>query len=143
MRPAVTVIDKNTAMDSQAQEESFVNRKICMQSEYINMQLDNAIGPRYKRQIMDIQELYTTAELAHIELKPEELSVLQRGVEQMITFFEKMSEVDVASLQPTTHAFNKGNRLRPDTVNPSDLADDMLEQAPDLEDRFIVIPNVL
>ena len=92
---------------------------------------------------MDIQELYTTAELAHIELKPEELQGLQRAVEQMVTFFEKMAEVDVSNLQATTHAFIKGNRVRPDVVIPSNFADEMLEQAPDLEDRFIVIPNVL
>lgn len=92
---------------------------------------------------MDIQELYTTAELAHIELKPDELQGLQQAVEQMVTFFAKMSEVDTSSLEPTTHAFIKGNRVRPDTVNNSNIADDMLEQAPDLEDRFIVIPNVL
>jgi len=92
---------------------------------------------------MDIQELYTTAELAHIELKADELQNLQQAVEQMVTFFEKMAEVDVSSLQATTHAFVKGNRVRPDSIVPSNLADEMLEQAPDLEDRFIVIPNVL
>lgn len=92
---------------------------------------------------MDIQELYTTAELAHIELKQEELQGLQQAVEQMVTFFEKMAEVDVSSLPATTHAFVKGNRVRPDSIIFSNLADEMLEQAPDLEDRFIVIPNVL
>ena len=92
---------------------------------------------------MDKHELYTTAELAHIELNEEELQRLQQAVEQMVAFFDKMGEVDVSSMQPTTHAFIKSNRVRPDTVIPSTLADDMLEQAPDLEDRFIVIPNVL
>ena len=92
---------------------------------------------------MDSKELYATAELAHIELKPAELLHLQHSVEQMVAFFEKMAEVDVSKLEPTTHAFIKGNRVRPDLVKASILADDILEQAPDLEDRFIVIPNVL
>ena len=92
---------------------------------------------------MEIQELYTTAELAHIELKPDELQGLQQAVEQMVAFFAKMSEVDTTALEPTTHAFIKGNRVRPDEIVESNLADDILEQAPDLEDRFIVIPNVL
>ena len=92
---------------------------------------------------MEIQELYTTAELAHIELKPDELQGLQQAVEQMVAFFAKMSEVDTSALEPTTHAFIKGNRVRSDIIVGSNLADDILEQAPDLEDRFIVIPNVL
>jgi aspartyl-tRNA(Asn)/glutamyl-tRNA(Gln) amidotransferase subunit C len=92
---------------------------------------------------MDSKELYATAELANIELKPGELAHLEQAVDQMVTFFEKMGEVDVSGLEPTTHAFIKGNRVRPDGVRNANLADDILEQAPDLEDRFIVIPNVL
>jgi aspartyl-tRNA(Asn)/glutamyl-tRNA(Gln) amidotransferase subunit C len=92
---------------------------------------------------MDSKELYATAELANIELKPAELEHLQASVEQMVVFFEKMAEVDTSGLEPTTHAFIKGNRVRPDSVKPSAMADNILEQAPDLEDRFICIPNVL
>lgn len=92
---------------------------------------------------MDIQELYITAELAHIELKEQEVAGLARAVDQMVVNFEKMGEVDVSSLSPTTHPFIKGNRLRKDEIKASSIADDMLEQAPDLEDRFICIPNVL
>ena len=92
---------------------------------------------------MDSKELYATAELANIELKPAELAHLQASVEQMVVFFEKMTEVDTSGLEPTTHAFIKGNRVRPDTVRPSTMADSILEQSPDLEDRFICIPNVL
>ena len=61
----------------------------------------------------------------------------------MVAYFEKMMEVSVDSLEPTTHTFIKKNRLRPDEFSPSDLADDILEQSPDLEDRFVCIPNVL
>ena len=92
---------------------------------------------------MDSKELYATAELANIDLKPAELEHLQASVEQMVVFFEKMAEVDTSGLEPTTHAFIKGNRVRPDSVKPSSIADNILEQAPDLEDRFICIPNVL
>jgi aspartyl-tRNA(Asn)/glutamyl-tRNA(Gln) amidotransferase subunit C len=92
---------------------------------------------------MESKELYATAELANIELKPAELEYLQKSVDQMVVFFEKMAEVDVSALEPTTHAFIKGNRVRPDSVCPSGMADSILEQSPDLEDRFICIPNVL
>lgn len=61
----------------------------------------------------------------------------------MVSYFEKMAEVSVDALEPTTHAFLEKNRVREDVHVPSDLADDILEQAPDLEDRFICIPNVL
>ncbi len=93
--------------------------------------------------IMDIRELEITAELAQIALTPAELERLGREVTQMVSYFEKMKEVDTDGLEPTTHAFVKANRVRPDAVKPSTLADAALERAPELEDRFIVIPNVL
>ncbi len=93
--------------------------------------------------IMDIRELEITAELAQIALTPAELERLGREVTQMVAYFEQMKEVDTDGLEPTTHAFVKANRVRPDAVTPSSLADAALERAPELEDRFIVIPNVL
>jgi len=104
--------------------------------------LDSPSCPGYITS-MDIAELYTTAELAQIKLEDSEVESLAGEVSQMVSYFEKMMEVSVDTLEPTTHAFIKKNRLRPDTYNPSTLADDILEQSPDLEDRFICIPNVL
>jgi len=92
---------------------------------------------------MDIQELHTTAELAQIKLDEGEVDALASEVSRMVSYFEKMMEVSVDDLEPTTHALLKKNRLRQDNRRESSLADDILEQAPDLEDRFICIPNVL
>lgn len=104
---------------------------------------------------MEDTDLYTTADLAFIALTPDELGRLKTEVTSMVAFFEKMKELDVAGLAPTTHALARGNRSRLDNPvsnntnnNPhnnanANLADAILEQAPDLEDRFICIPNVL
>lgn len=92
---------------------------------------------------MDIQELKITAELAQIKLAEGEADALASEVSKMVSYFQKMMEVPVEGLEPTTHALLKKNRLRADAHRDSRLADDILEQAPDLEDRFICIPNVL
>ncbi|WP_455381584.1 Asp-tRNA(Asn)/Glu-tRNA(Gln) amidotransferase subunit GatC [Salinispira pacifica] len=92
---------------------------------------------------METSELELTADLAHIDLKQEEYEALGRAVEQMIEYFERMNEVDVSGLEPTTHALLLHNRLRPDLPSEEGIADSLLDNAPELEDRFIVIPNVL
>lgn len=92
---------------------------------------------------MDIKELEITAAMAQIELRAGDLDRLGKEVTQMLEYFEKMNELDVSGLEPTTHALVKENRVRPDAVKPSTLADDCLERAPELEDRLFVIPNVL
>jgi len=93
---------------------------------------------------MDTKELFQTASLARLELDENEAQVLSQEVTQMLEYFSLMSEVDVEGLEPTTHALMKNNRLRPDTIAEQKVdPDEMLENAPDLEDRFVLIPNVL
>lgn len=94
---------------------------------------------------MDRSELDITAELALLDLSDDERSGLESGVARLLEYFSVMDAVDVSDLEPTTHALQEGNRLRADIARdePADVADEILEQAPDLEDRFIAIPNVL
>ena len=92
---------------------------------------------------MDNAELETTAALAQIDLGEGDLARLGEAVSQMLAYFEKMNALDTTGLEPTTHALVKDNRVRPDIVAPSDLADALVDQAPEREDRFFVIPNVL
>jgi len=92
---------------------------------------------------MDIKELEMTAVLALLELGSDEAKKLQDSVGQMIEYFFIMDKVDVKDLKPTTHALQKENRVRPDNAVPYLNTDKLLENAEELEDRFIVIPNVL
>lgn len=92
---------------------------------------------------MDLRELSTTAELANLELDDAQMKALGEAAEQMFSYFSKMMEVDVSGLEPTTHVLLEQSRVRPDRHEESSMADDLLENAPELEERFIVIPNVL
>lgn len=98
---------------------------------------------------MDRSELDITADLALMDLTDDERAALEQGVAQLLEYFSVMDSVDVSSLVATTHALQEGNRLRADVPRASvsaaagEPADELLEQAPDLEERFIAIPNVL
>jgi len=96
---------------------------------------------------MDTRELYTTASLAQLSLTDNEARELSQQISRMLEYFSLMRNIDVDSLEPTTHAFSKVNRLRQDKeVNGerlSHMADSLLDNSPELEDRFFVIPNVL
>lgn len=95
---------------------------------------------------MDTEDLYATARMARLTLRPEEVERLRGAVEQVLSYFSHMKEIDVAGLAPTTHALLRENRLREDQEvqeDGRDLADRLLANAPEREERFIVIPNVL
>jgi aspartyl-tRNA(Asn)/glutamyl-tRNA(Gln) amidotransferase subunit C len=92
---------------------------------------------------MDASDLEVTARMARLSLSEEELERLRAAVEQMLAHFSHMREIDVAGLAPTTHALLKENRLRDDVESREVPAESLLDNAPEREERFIVVPNVL
>ena len=92
---------------------------------------------------MDASELEVTARMARLALSAEEQEKLRTAVEQMLAHFSHMREIDVQGLAPTTHALLRENRLRDDVESSLDVTEKLLENAPEREERFIVIPNVL
>jgi len=92
---------------------------------------------------MDRRELEVTAELAHLELNDDELESLGAAVSRVVEYFSLMQSVDVSDLEPTTHVLLDKNRLRSDLPNDAVDREALLDNAPEVEDRFILVPNVL
>jgi aspartyl-tRNA(Asn)/glutamyl-tRNA(Gln) amidotransferase subunit C len=95
-----------------------------------------------RAKIMEREELDITAQLARLELSEEEKKRFEQAVFQMLEYFSKMRQFDVEGLPPTAQ-MTETNRTREDTVIENRDAEAILDNAPELEDRFIVIPNVL
>lgn len=92
---------------------------------------------------MDTSELTTTIDMAMLELDESQIASLEGAVAQMLEHFALMAQIDVEGVEPTTHALVTDNRLRPDAARTRVDPDTLLENAPDLEDRLVAIPNVL
>ncbi|MBN1834448.1 MAG: Asp-tRNA(Asn)/Glu-tRNA(Gln) amidotransferase subunit GatC [Spirochaetales bacterium] len=91
---------------------------------------------------MERDELTVTAQLARLEVSQAEGARFEAAVAQMLEYFSKMKELDVEGLAPTTQLVQE-NRTRADEPEQPADAGLLLANAPELEDRFIVIPNVL
>ena len=89
------------------------------------------------------EELFITADLARLELDDAEAEKLNQAITQMIEYFSLMDRIDVDTLPPTTHVAVKENRTREDIPAEISLADKLIENAPEKDGRFIVVPNVL
>lgn len=90
---------------------------------------------------LDRGELLITAQMARLRLTDSEIDRLRLAVEQMLEHFARMKNVDIDGLEPTTHALLTKNRVRDDLSTKNE--DDLVALAPDREDQFISIPNVL
>jgi aspartyl-tRNA(Asn)/glutamyl-tRNA(Gln) amidotransferase subunit C len=91
---------------------------------------------------MDVSELKITAELANLDLTEEEFASLGNEVEKILDYFSMMREAGAEAFSQTPR-LPAANRLRRDERTEGANPDVLLENAPELEGRFIVIPNVL
>ncbi len=98
---------------------------------------------------MEAEELQTTARMARLRLEAGEEERLRRAVEQLLSYCSQMAALELDRLEPTTHALLTANRLRPDDPGSAegglgrDPPEALLDNAPEREERFILIPNVL
>jgi aspartyl/glutamyl-tRNA(Asn/Gln) amidotransferase C subunit len=90
---------------------------------------------------MERDELLRTAELAQLDLSEEELTELSRAAEEVLEFFAVLQQVEVT--EGATADEIASAELRQDVPARRVAADDLLDAAPEVEDRLILIPNVL
>jgi aspartyl/glutamyl-tRNA(Asn/Gln) amidotransferase C subunit len=101
---------------------------------------------------MDRQELITTAHLALLEVSETEMTRLEEEVDRMLEYFSQMKDLEIEDPSPVDRPAPE-NRLRKDAVRPArrdaetaetaDSGAELLNNAPEREERFISIPNVL
>jgi aspartyl-tRNA(Asn)/glutamyl-tRNA(Gln) amidotransferase subunit C len=61
----------------------------------------------------------------------------------MLEYFSVMEKIDVTGLEATVQTLGRENITRTDIVSTTDVTGKMLDNAPQTEDRFIIIPKVL
>ena len=84
------------------------------------------------------------AELARIDLAEESVEKLQRDMQNIVSYIEQLSELDVSNIEPTAHAVQLVNVVRADAVTPSFPRETMLANAPAvLNGEMVKVPQVL
>lgn len=89
---------------------------------------------------MDIKYL---ANLARLELTPEEEQKFAAQLGQVLAYIEKLKELDVTQVEATAHAMPRQNVTRADVVQPSLSADEALRNAPAQADGLFIVPKIV
>jgi aspartyl-tRNA(Asn)/glutamyl-tRNA(Gln) amidotransferase subunit C len=88
-------------------------------------------------------EVAHVAALARLELTEEELDLFTGQLAQVLDHAADVSSLDLAGVAPTAHALALTNVLRPDEVQPCLDRDEVLAQAPSVEDHRFRVPRIL
>ena len=83
------------------------------------------------------------AHLARIAVKEDEVEHLKGELNDMLAFVEQLSEVDVAGVEPMTSVTPMEMKKRLDVVTDGEIADDIMKNAPAVQDHFFLVPKVV
>lgn len=83
------------------------------------------------------------AHLARIELTSQELEILSSQLKDILDFIDKLKEVDVRNIKPTSHILPINNVFRSDEAKESLPLQKVLENAPLKEGNFFAVPKVI
>lgn len=83
------------------------------------------------------------AELARLALTKEETELFQKQLSSIVSYVEKISELNVDGIKPTLHGQKLVNAFREDTVQPSFDRDAALANAPDRHGYEFKLPKIV
>jgi aspartyl-tRNA(Asn)/glutamyl-tRNA(Gln) amidotransferase subunit C len=91
--------------------------------------------------MIDREQVLHVARLARLELSDEEVETMAAELSGILDHVDRMSELDLEGVAPTTHVVEVTGALRADEPRPSWPRDDMLEQAPASKDGGFLVPS--
>jgi aspartyl-tRNA(Asn)/glutamyl-tRNA(Gln) amidotransferase subunit C len=83
------------------------------------------------------------AGLAYLEFRDEEKEKIRKDLEQILTFVEKLKELDTDRVDPLIYLSDNPDVLREDRIIHSLNRDEALLNAPDKSDGFFRVPKVI
>ena len=83
------------------------------------------------------------ARLARLHFKDEELKVFESQIQNILSFVEKLKEVNVDGVEPTSHPLKLSNVFREDEVKPSLSIEPFLKHSPQAKGRFFEVPKIV
>ncbi|HEV8056879.1 MAG TPA: Asp-tRNA(Asn)/Glu-tRNA(Gln) amidotransferase subunit GatC [Actinomycetota bacterium] len=83
------------------------------------------------------------AKLARLELTDEEKARLRDQLGVILENAAKVSEVATDDVPPTAYAIPRSNVLRPDEITQSLTTEEVLSNAPEVEDDRFKVPKVV
>ncbi len=83
------------------------------------------------------------ARLARIKITEAEAKSLKTELSGILNWVEQLDEVDTSSVEPLTRIVPIELRQREDKVTDGEIADEIVKNAPMIEDHYFVVPKVI
>jgi aspartyl-tRNA(Asn)/glutamyl-tRNA(Gln) amidotransferase subunit C len=91
--------------------------------------------------VIDRDQVLHVALLARLRLSDDEVARMSSELSGILDHVDKISELDLEGVEPTSHVVELENVLRPDEPRPSWPKQEILEPAPDPAEGAFRVPS--
>ena len=91
--------------------------------------------------MIDREQVLHVARLARLALSDDEVEAMSRELSGILEHVDKIGELDLEGVDPTSHVIALENVLRADEPRPSWPREQVLEPAPDPADGAFRVPS--
>ncbi len=92
---------------------------------------------------VDDELVNNLAKLASLEFNEADMKEIKQDLEKMISFIDKLNELDTTGVEPLLHMSCNVNVLRDDEVKGSISTEDALKNAAHHDEHFFKVPKVI
>jgi len=92
---------------------------------------------------IDKDKIKHTAKLARISLDEKKIDNLSKDLSNIFKFIEKLNKVNTDSVKPLSSILDSSLRTREDKVIDGNIREKILENAPNKNEDFFIVPKVI
>jgi aspartyl-tRNA(Asn)/glutamyl-tRNA(Gln) amidotransferase subunit C len=92
---------------------------------------------------ISLDQVRHVARLARLELVPTDELSLQADLSAILTYVDKLNQLDTSNVEPTAQVGEAGTPMRDDAVLNSPDAEAMLANAPARMNNFFRVPKII
>lgn len=89
------------------------------------------------------KEVEKIAELARLKFSEEELENFTPQMNEILSYMDKLNELDTENVNPLSHPVEQTNVFREDELKPSIPTEDALKNAPSKDEHHFKVPKVI
>lgn len=89
------------------------------------------------------EEVKKVAEMARIELTPEEVAKFQKDLSSVLEYVEELQQVDTEGLEIVSSVTGLENVQREDVAVLSENQEELMANAPERKDRYYKVKSIL
>lgn len=89
------------------------------------------------------ETIYKVADLARIEIAEQEVETLQADMNKILTFMEKLNELDTKDVEPLVYMNPEVNVWREDVVHQDITVSEGLKNSALHNEDFFLVPKIL